>query len=63
MFLIEFYWVLDWIIKFLYSFSGKGNRQREVGLIGLRVIYRLDYILDYGWDYGLVYRLEYGLDY
>lgn len=30
----EFHWVLDRIVKPLYSSSGKGNRQREVGLIG-----------------------------
>ena len=48
----EFHWVLDRIVKPLYSSSGKGNRQREVGLIGSRAIHRSDHISDHGWDYG-----------
>lgn len=48
----EFHWVLDRIIKPLYSSSGKGNRQREVGLIGSRAIHRSYHISDHGWDYG-----------
>lgn len=44
----EFHWVLDRIVKPLYSSSGKGNRQRDVGLIGSRAIHRSDHILDHG---------------
>lgn len=58
----EFHWVLDRIIKPLYSSSGKGNRQREVGLIGSRAIHRSDHISDHGWDYGSVHRSEHGSD-
>lgn len=48
----EFHWVLDRIIKPLYISSGKGNIQREVGLIGSRTIHRSDHISDHGWDCG-----------